>query len=63
LNPGKPPTLNEAQRARLDAMTDADITKAAENDRNNAPLNSDELACMETARTWSGARWDSGNNR
>jgi putative transcriptional regulator len=51
LNPDTPPTLSEAERVRLDAVTDADITKAAENDSDNAPLNPDELARMETART------------
>ena len=51
LNPDAPPILSEAERIRLDAMTDADITKAAENDSDNPPLDPDELARMEMART------------
>jgi putative transcriptional regulator len=51
LNRDKRPILTEAERVRLDAMTDADITEAAESDSDNPSLNPDELARMETART------------
>ena len=46
-----PPTLSEAERSRLDAMTDAEITASAESDDDNPPLSSDELARIETAQT------------
>ena len=51
LDPDAPPTPSAAERARLDAMTDADITRAAETDIDNPPLNANELARVETAQT------------
>jgi putative transcriptional regulator len=50
-DPDAPPTLSPVERARLDAMTDADLTRAAQTDIDNPPLNPDELARVETART------------
>jgi len=50
LDPNRPPTLSEAERARLAAMTDVEITAAAKADTDNPPLTADELARMEGAR-------------
>lgn len=44
------PALSKADRARLDAMTDAQIAAAAQADADNPPLTDDELARMEAAR-------------
>lgn len=46
-----PPTLTEAERARLEAMTDAEITAAADSDPDNPPMDDEELARMEAAQT------------
>jgi putative transcriptional regulator len=51
LDPHAPPALTEAERARLAAMTDADITRGAEMDPDNPPLSPNELARVKTART------------
>lgn len=50
LDPNNPPSVTEDQRARLDAMTDADIEAAARADPDNPPLTEEELARMEAAR-------------
>ena len=49
LAPDNLPTLTDEQTARLDTMTDADITAAAIADAENPPLTADELARMEAA--------------
>lgn len=49
LDPDNLPALTEDQRARLDAMTDADITAAAMTDADNPPLTADEMARLEAA--------------
>jgi putative transcriptional regulator len=49
LDPNSPPALSEAERARLNAMTDAEITAAAAGDADNPPLTADELARLEAA--------------
>jgi len=49
LDPHDLPALTEAERARLDAMTDAEITAAALADPDNPPLSADELARIEAA--------------
>ena len=49
LDPHDLPTLTGAERARLDAMTDAEITAAALADPDNPPLTADELARIEAA--------------
>jgi putative transcriptional regulator len=49
LDPNNLPELSEAQRDRLDAMTDADITAAAEADIDNPPLTDEELNKLRTA--------------
>ncbi len=45
-DPAKPFKLTPEQRARLDAMTDEEITRAAESDPDNPPLTEAELARM-----------------
>lgn len=50
LDPDNPPSLTQDERARLDAMTSADIEAAAKADADNPPLTDEELARMETAR-------------
>lgn len=50
LDPKNPPKLTAAERARLDAMTDAEITAAAESDPDNPPLTEEELARIRVAR-------------
>jgi putative transcriptional regulator len=44
------PTLTVAERARLDATTDADLTAAALADADNPPLSDAELARLAMAR-------------
>ena len=50
LDPDNPPKLTEAQRRRLDAMTETEIAAAAESDPDNPPLTRDELDRMVDAR-------------
>ncbi len=50
LDPANPPRLTAEQQTRLDAMTDADITAAAQSDPDNPPLTSAELDRMEAVR-------------
>ncbi len=50
LDPSNPPKLTPSQLARLDAMTDAEITAAALSDPDNPPLTDEELARMRTVR-------------
>ena len=51
LAPDKLPQLNAARRARLDAMSDAEITAAAATDADNPPLSADDSARIEAAST------------
>lgn len=51
LDPNEPPTLTEAQRARLGAMSDAAITAAANADPDNPPLTAEEMARAKGAQT------------
>ncbi|HJQ18285.1 MAG TPA: helix-turn-helix domain-containing protein [Allosphingosinicella sp.] len=50
LDPNNPPSLTEAERARLGTMSDADIITAAEADADNPPLTTEEMDRMEAAR-------------
>ena len=50
LDPDALPTLGAAEAARLDAMTDDEITAAALSDPDNPPLDADELARIAAAR-------------
>lgn len=49
LDPNNPPAPTDAERARLDAMTNVGITAAAMSDADNLPLTADEMARMEVA--------------
>ena len=49
LDPNNPRGLTEAERARLDAMTDEEITAAAESDPDNPPLTEEELQIIDDA--------------
>jgi putative transcriptional regulator len=50
LDPIALPTLGAAEAARLDAMTDDEITAAALSDPDNPPLDAEELARIAAAR-------------
>ena len=50
LDPKNPPQLTDAQAARLDAMTDEEITAAAESDPDNPPLTEAELQIFDDVR-------------
>jgi putative transcriptional regulator len=50
LDPNNPPELPLAEKARLDAMTDAQITQAARGDADNPPLTAAELRRLDAAR-------------
>lgn len=60
LNPDSAPELSAAQRHRLDAMTEANITSAAETDADNPPLSDVELGRVRSARAVRQARLRSG---
>lgn len=60
LDPNDPPELSAAQRARLDAMAEAEITAAAEADVDNPPLSEAELGKLRSARIVRRARLHSG---
>ena len=49
LDPANLPALTGEQAARLDAMSDSEITAAAQADPDNPPLTVDEMARMEAA--------------
>jgi putative transcriptional regulator len=50
LDPAHPPVLDADTAARLDAMTDADLTAQALSDPDNLPLTEEELARLASAR-------------
>lgn len=50
LDPKNPPKMSKEARARLDAMTDEEITAAAESDPDNLPLTDEELERVRLAR-------------
>jgi putative transcriptional regulator len=60
LDPNNPAKLSPAQSKRLDAMSDAAITAAAEADADNRPLTDAELNKLRTARAVRQARLHSG---
>jgi putative transcriptional regulator len=49
LDPRNPPRLSKKEKARLDAMTDEEITAAAESDPDNPPLTDEELDRIRVA--------------
>ena len=50
LDPTKRPAMTARERARLDALTDDEITSAALADPDNPPLTEAELECLSAAR-------------
>ncbi len=60
LDPANPPRLSAEERERLDAKTDAEITRAAESDPDNPPLTADEIGRFRTARLVRAARANTG---
>jgi putative transcriptional regulator len=50
LDPNNLSKLSKEERARLDAMTDEEITAAAESDPDNPPLTDEELERVRLAR-------------
>ncbi len=50
LDPSAPPKLTAAERARLAALSDTEITAAAKTDVDNPPLSADELDRLESVR-------------
>ena len=59
-DPSKPYKMPEAERARLEAMTDEEITAAAESDPDNPPLTDEEIARMRAGRIARRARERTG---
>ena len=55
-----PPKLSAATKARLDAMTDEQITAAAESDLDNPPLTDEEIARLRAKRIVRHARERAG---
>lgn len=51
LDPANLPVLTDAERARLDAMSDAEITAGTMADADNPPLTAEEAARIEAAQT------------
>jgi len=60
LDPESPPVLSRTQATRLDSMSDATITAAAESDGDNPPLDRTELLRLQTARAFQRARKHTG---
>src|SRR3954449_6042949 len=60
LDPNNPPRLSEEEKGRLDAMTDEEITAAAESDPDNPPLTEEEFAKIETIQLLREARKRTG---
>jgi putative transcriptional regulator len=56
LDPNNPPKLTEAQRARLDALTDEEITAAALSDPDNPPFTEEELQILDDVNFLRGVR-------
>jgi putative transcriptional regulator len=50
LDPKNLPMMSAEEKARLDAMTDEEITAAAESDPDNPPLTNEELERVRLAR-------------
>jgi len=60
LDPDNPPRFTEAEKARLDALTDEQIIAAAESDPDNPPLTDEQLALMGRVKHIQRARRASG---
>ena len=59
-DPKNPPTVSKEEWARLEAMTDEEITAAANSDPDNPPLTDEELARVRTARRIQAVRAHTG---
>ncbi len=60
LDPKNPPELTPEQRARLGAMTDEEITAAAQDDPDNPPMTEEEIDRIAAARAAKIARRRTG---
>jgi putative transcriptional regulator len=60
LDPDNLPTMSKKARARLDSMTDEEITAAAEADPDNPPLTDEELIRVRLARRVQAVRGRTG---
>ena len=60
LDPANPPKMSAETRARLEAMTDAEITAAAESDPDNPPLTDEEITRIRAIRIARQARQRTG---
>jgi putative transcriptional regulator len=60
IDPANAPGLSAKALERLDAMTDAEITRAAESDPDNPPLTAAELDRLGAARIAKAARQATG---
>jgi putative transcriptional regulator len=60
LDPNNLPTMSKEEWARLEAMTDEQITAAAESDPDNPPLTDGELERVQTARRVQAVRAGTG---
>lgn len=60
LDPDNPPRFTEAEKARLDALTDEQIIAAAESDPDNPPLTDEQLTLMGRVKHIQWARRASG---
>ena len=56
LDPNNPPQMSVEELARLDAMTDEEITAAAKSDPDNPPLMEEEFAKIKTIQLLRRAR-------
>ena len=59
-DPADPPRFSTEELARLDALTDEQITRAAESDPDNPPLTEEEMRRMETVVAVRNAREAAG---
>ena len=60
LDPKNLPTMSKEELARLEAMTDEQITAAAESDTDNPPLTDEELGRVQMARRVQAVRASTG---
>jgi len=59
-DPDNPPKMGAEERARLEDMTDEEITAAAESDPDNPPLTDEEIALIRAIRIARRARERTG---
>jgi putative transcriptional regulator len=60
LDPANPPRISREARARLEAMTDEEISAAAESDPDNPPLTDEEIVRIRAIRIAKRARERAG---